>query len=250
MSDTHREPSPTNAMVGQKRLVHVRRELDLTTNTGYTDADRDDVERRRRTLTTLRRRYARRGASNFEPDLEEGNRSDLPPNKIENQATIGHDATHHNDLLSSAEVKTVLSPNHCPIETSLNKVAEESIARHDLPLPITNSPNFLRKSDDKLREKFKSLIRNPANGLSKARILDKTQQHNDHTASATIETSRSDFLLPIVHHSNYIRKPDDKLREKFKNLMRSPADGIPEVHIIGELSEGIGFKDTYISCKW
>lgn len=60
--------------------------------------------------------------------------------------------------------------------------------------------------------------------------------------------------LPIMHaSSNYIRaKPDEKLREKFKKRIRSPADMIPEVHFIGEVSEaeGVGFKDTYVSCKW
>lgn len=56
--------------------------------------------------------------------------------------------------------------------------------------------------------------------------------------------------LPIMHRSNYIRKPDERLREKFKNRLRSSADGIPEVHFIGEVTEGVGFKDTYVSCKW
>lgn len=57
--------------------------------------------------------------------------------------------------------------------------------------------------------------------------------------------------LPIMHQSNYIRRqPDEKLREKFQLRERSMADGIPEVHFIGEVTEGIGFKDTYVSCKW
>ena len=57
--------------------------------------------------------------------------------------------------------------------------------------------------------------------------------------------------LPIMHaSSNYRAKPDEKLREKFKKRIRSPADMIPEVHFIGEVAEGIGFKDTYVSCKW
>ncbi|KAL7543302.1 hypothetical protein ACHAXR_012701 [Thalassiosira sp. AJA248-18] len=56
---------------------------------------------------------------------------------------------------------------------------------------------------------------------------------------------------PITHHSNHIRKPDEKIREKFKDRLRSVADGIPEVHFIGEVTEGVGFKkDTFVSCKW
>eukprot|EP00804_Cyclotella_cryptica_P018520 CCRYP_004343-RA/>CCRYP_004343-RA protein AED:0.47 eAED:0.37 QI:0/0/0/1/1/0.66/3/0/216 len=54
-----------------------------------------------------------------------------------------------------------------------------------------------------------------------------------------------------MHHSNYIRRPpDERLKEKFKNKLRSVADGVPEVHFIGEVVEGIGFKDTFVSCKW
>ena len=57
--------------------------------------------------------------------------------------------------------------------------------------------------------------------------------------------------LQIMHtSSNYIRaKTDEKLREKFKKRIRSPADMIPEVHFLGELSEGVGFKAS-VSCKW
>ncbi|KAL7482053.1 hypothetical protein ACHAW6_007739 [Cyclotella cf. meneghiniana] len=54
-----------------------------------------------------------------------------------------------------------------------------------------------------------------------------------------------------MHHSNYIRRPpDQRLKDKFKNKLRSVADGIPEVHFIGEVVEGCGFKDTFVSCKW
>ena len=57
--------------------------------------------------------------------------------------------------------------------------------------------------------------------------------------------------MPMTHHSNYIRRaPDERLKDKFKNKFRSAADGIPEVHFIGEVVEGCGFKDTFVSCKW
>ena len=70
-----------------------------------------------------------------------------------------------------------------------------------------------------------------------SKAIDEGGKHHRHSS------------LPIMHQSNYIRKPDEKLREKFKNRLRSVAD-IPEVHFIGEVTEGIGFKDTYVSCKW
>lgn len=58
--------------------------------------------------------------------------------------------------------------------------------------------------------------------------------------------------MPMMHHSsNYIRKPtDEKLSKKLRGNLRSVADGIPEVHFIGEITEGVGFKDTFVSCKW
>ena len=70
------------------------------------------------------------------------------------------------------------------------------------------------------------------------------------TSKATKSTPQRPSL-PIMHQSNYIRRqPDEKLRERFQLRERSIADGIPEVHFIGEVTEGIGFKDTYVSCKW
>ncbi|KAL7461609.1 LOW QUALITY PROTEIN: hypothetical protein ACHAXS_002027 [Conticribra weissflogii] len=63
-----------------------------------------------------------------------------------------------------------------------------------------------------------------------------------------------------VSRSSCIRRlpvdPDETLREKFKQRLRSPADGMPEVHFIGEIAEGSGFParfgedDGFLSCKW
>ena len=55
--------------------------------------------------------------------------------------------------------------------------------------------------------------------------------------------------LPVVHLPEHIRQPDERLRDKFRNRLRSAAD-VPEVHFVGEVTEGVGFKDTYVSCKW
>lgn len=88
----------------------------------------------------------------------------------------------------------------------------------------------------------------------------RSSRHSGLTAQPTVDDATSktieeraiqhDIQLPLIHHSTFVRKPDEKIREKFKDLIRSPADGIPEVHILGELSEGVGFKDTFVSCKW
>mmetsp|Transcript_7537 Transcript_7537/g.16294 ORF Transcript_7537/g.16294 Transcript_7537/m.16294 type:complete len:290 (+) Transcript_7537:156-1025(+) len=134
---------------------------------------------------TLRRRYRRRGP-NTESEVEEGKLNDSysPRDKVEAQESKEHDTTPAKPPRHSASSSRPL------IDDATSKSIEEG----------------------------------------------KTQHHRS--------------SLPIIHQPNYIRKPDEKLREKFKNRLRSSADGIPEVHFIGEVSEGIGFKDTYVSCKW
>jgi hypothetical protein len=59
------------------------------------------------------------------------------------------------------------------------------------------------------------------------------------------------LTMPMMHQSNYIRRPpDEKLKEKFNSKYRGVADDVPEVHFIGEVVEGVGFNDTFVSCKW
>ncbi|KAL7502536.1 hypothetical protein ACHAXN_000869 [Cyclotella atomus] len=59
------------------------------------------------------------------------------------------------------------------------------------------------------------------------------------------------LTMPMMHQSHYIRRPpDEKLKEKFNSKFREVADGVPEVHFIGEVVEGVGFSDTFVSCKW
>ena len=224
MSENQREPVPTNPSAEQTRQVPDQRDLESNTDTGIINRNQAE-DSRERTLTSLRRKYRSRDALNKEPDLEEGKVSYLPPVKSEEQETTGHDA----------------------LSTRLS--LETSTSQRDPPLPIMNRPNFIRKSDDKFREKFKNLIRSAAEGASETPLLGKMQTKTEDSVCISTRSKCND-PMPIVHQSSYIRKPEDKLREKFRNLIRSPADGIPEVHIIGEVSEGTGFKDTYISCKW
>lgn len=58
--------------------------------------------------------------------------------------------------------------------------------------------------------------------------------------------------MPIMHsQSSYIRRgPDEKLKEKFDTKLRGVVDEMPEIHFIGEVIEGAGFNDTFVSCKW
>jgi len=126
------------------------------------------------------------------------------------------------------------SPRDKPIKEEESKEGEVDAAAIDL-IPPTNN-NLAAKPP---RHSLLSLSR----PLTKA--VNKKQQPRSSSSS-------SSSTLPIVQHksSSYIRtKPDEKLRDKFRSRIRSPADGIPEVHFIGEVCEGVGFKDTYVSCK-
>lgn len=239
MNECHPETSPTNLDARQSRQVPDRQDLESNTDTSFIHRKQEDDERRERTLTALRRRYKRREASSFGPDLEEGKGSNLPSiNSVDQEAKL-HDASLF-EPISNAHT----------IETTPTDATETGISQRNLPLSIMHRSNFNRKPDDKLREKFKNLIRSSAEGATETQLLANAKSMaEDGAKHDAVRENRIDHPLPIVHHSNYIRKPDDKLREKFRNI-RSPADGIPEVHIVGELSEGTGFKDTYVSCKW
>ena len=124
------------------------------------------------------------------------------------------------------------SPRDKPTKKEESKEGEVATAANVVP-PTNN-----KLATKPPRHSLLSLSR----PLTKA--VNKKQQPRSSSSSST---------LPIVQHnsSSYIRtKPDEKLRDKFRSRIRNPADGIPEVHFIGEVCEGVGFKDTYVSCKW
>lgn len=64
------------------------------------------------------------------------------------------------------------------------------------------------------------------------------------------DTKPSPMLTSSSSNSYTLRNPEQKLKERFSHRLRRAVDDIPEVHFIGEIREGIGFKGTYVSCKW
>ena len=54
----------------------------------------------------------------------------------------------------------------------------------------------------------------------------------------------------LTSRSSLLRKPEDKLTKRFSHRLRRASDDIPEVHFVGEIVKGDGFKGTYVSCKW
>jgi hypothetical protein len=206
MRDGNAEPFLINAANGsstagkQRRISYVRRDRgsNIDANFANLNLGNDDGRGSASALNTLRRRYQRRGTSNLEPDVEDGKQ---------------------NESHSPRDEAAVPESNENALE-----------AKGEGP-ENAKEPRFARPS------RHSALTTQPA---------------VDDATSKTVEERKTqhDIQLPIIHHSSYIRKPDEKLREKFKDLIRSPADGIPEVHIMGELSEGVGFRDTFVSCKW
>jgi hypothetical protein len=64
------------------------------------------------------------------------------------------------------------------------------------------------------------------------------------------KVARTSMLL-TSSSSTYLRKPvEEKLKGKFQRRLLTSADLIPEVHFLGEICKGVGFRGTSISCKW
>jgi hypothetical protein len=184
----------------QRRTSHVNRDRGLNIDANFANLNLgNDVGRRGAgALNTLRRRYRRQVTSNSEPDVEDGKQNESCSPRDEEEAP----ESNENDLQAKAE--------------GPKSAKELRFARSSRHSALTTQPAV----DD----------------ATSKREEERRTQH--------------DIQLPIIHPSSFIRKPDEKLREKFEDLIRSPADGIPEVHILGELSEGFGFRDTFVSCKW
>ena len=206
MRDANPEPFLINAANGsstagnQRRTSYVRRDRgsNIDANFASLNLGNDEGRGSASALNTLRRRYQRRGTSNLEAVVEDGKQNE----------------------------------SHSPRdEEEIPKSNENALQAEGEGPENAKEPHYARPS------RHSALTTQPA---------------IDDATSKTVEERKTqhDIQLPLIHHSSYIRKPDEKLREKFKDLIRSPADGIPEVHILGELSEGVGFRDTFVSCKW
>ncbi|KAL3827456.1 hypothetical protein ACHAXA_003190 [Cyclostephanos tholiformis] len=184
----------------QRRISYVRRDRGSNIDASFANLNIGNGERRESaaTLSSLRRRYQRRDTLNSELDEENGRQSESYSQRDEAKVQ----ESNENALLTKAEgYENAKEPR------------DARLSRHSV------------------------LTAKPAVEDAMSKMIKEREIHHD-------------FQLPIIHQSSFIRKPDERIRDKFKNLVRSPADGIPEVHILGELSEGVGFKDTFVSCKW
>jgi hypothetical protein len=204
MRESNPEPFLINVANGsstagnKRRTSYVRRSHESNIDASFANLDLGNDDRRGNARTfSLRRRYQRRDASNSEPDVEDGKQSE----------------------------------SYSPLDKA--------------EVPESNENDIQPKADGPENVKGPRARPSRHSGLT-------AQPTVDDATSKTIEERaiQHDIQLPLIHHSTFVRKPDEKIREKFKDLIRSPADGIPEVHILGELSEGVGFKDTFMSCKW
>jgi hypothetical protein len=206
MSDNNSEPFLINAANesatagNQRRIPYVRRDRGSSVSTNLANLNIVNGEGRgsSATLSSLRRRYQRRDTSNSELDEENGKQSDSYSQRDEAKAS----ESNENALTAKAEGSE-----------NAKEPRDARSSRHSV------------------------LTAQPAVEDAMSKIIKERKSHHD-------------IQVPIMHHSSFIRKPDERIRERFKDLVRNPADGIPEVHILGELSEGAGFNDTFVSCKW
>ena len=87
-----------------------------------------------------------------------------------------------------------------------------------------------------------------------AGIMEESK-HSDGTPprnnASSLPTTKPPLMLTSSSRSYTLRrKPEDKLKARLSHRLRRAADDIPEVHFLGEIKEGIGFKGTSVSCKW
>ena len=68
------------------------------------------------------------------------------------------------------------------------------------------------------------------------------------------ETKEARPCLPassrLVTSSFMISDPEKKIRERYSRLRMSAAEKVPEIHVIGEVEEGVGFPSSFISVKF
>eukprot|EP00984_Skeletonema_dohrnii_P017048 scaffold7682_cov137-Skeletonema_dohrnii-CCMP3373.AAC.2 len=89
----------------------------------------------------------------------------------------------------------------------------------------------------------------PRNALLSPSLRSSLLIQNSPQLSATAASIHKNDIIkssPMLTSSSIRRRPEDKLKKRFSHRLRRAADDIPEVHFIGEICEGVGFKGTYI----
>ena len=168
------------------------------------------------------------------------------------------------DKRRSGEAKideTDLNTDHAASQQRRSGILRRRYQRRGTTTSTTKNANNLNPEEGKADEEQPTTCNNQETTDSKGAVVPNQTQtfhpktNNNSTSSGGSDSTTNQHaqrasLLPIMHSSYIRKKPEEKLKEKFKNRLRSVADGIPEVHFIGEVCEGIGFKDTFVSCKW
>ncbi|KAL9182037.1 hypothetical protein ACHAXT_012380 [Thalassiosira profunda] len=193
--------------------------------------------------STLRRRFRRRPPPMSEPEPES--------NREESKYDIeSAESQHSEEKKDDEEVGTPSKSPRLPEPLALAPVddapANEAEQRKTNPLFSLRAslPSMMMRRDQAAEEK-KTPPRPPFKA-SLPVMMPKDAEEKKTPPRPSFAVSQPTML----HSTSYIRQPDEKLRDKLKTRLRSVADGIPEVHFIGEVSEGVGFKDSFVSCKW
>lgn len=155
---------------------------------------------------------------------------------------------HHSEEAKESDESTPLPGNtplrHAPLAMTMTKSLDEC--------------KYESKEDDSAYAEEESKYRDtPRNGdeedgaLASPSLRSSRSIQSSSRLSATTPIDNNDRKpSPMLSSSSILRKPEDKLKKRFSYRLRRASDDIPEVHFIGEISKGLGFKGSYISCKW
>mmetsp|Transcript_3490 Transcript_3490/g.5314 ORF Transcript_3490/g.5314 Transcript_3490/m.5314 type:complete len:352 (-) Transcript_3490:3-1058(-) len=157
---------------------------------------------------------------------------------------------------------TPVRHNPLAMTKSLNESAVATylptgVPNQDLPNPLKSESKYDSKEDDSAEEeesKHRDTPRNEEEGggslVSPSLRSSRSIQYSSRLSATTPIDNIDRKASPMLTSSSILRKPEDKLKKRFSHRLRRSSDDIPEVHFIGEISEGVGFKGAYVSCKW
>ncbi len=137
-------------------------------------------------------------------------------------------SVHHNPLATTKSLE-----DECKYDSKEDDSAVEESKYRDTPRNDDEEDGALASPSPSLHSSHRSIKYSPK--------LSATPTGNK-------DTSRKPS--PMLASSSMLRKPEDKLKKRFSHRLKRASDDIPEVHFIGEISEGVGFKGSYVSCKW
>lgn len=165
-----------------------------------------------------------------ESKLEEGNSN--------NKAVL--------EMVEEAEQRKLEDSKSCDNEKRLYQGRRRHLLRRDRDAAASEA-----KEEEKEEEKEEPTTRVEESKDSSLSPLPLKSRASVASIDSNDEEKLAGSMLLTSSSSIYLRKPvEEKLKGKFQRRLLTSADTIPEVHFLGEICEGIGFRGSSISCKW